>query len=64
MAAALGQAFAIQSFFIPVLKQNNKPHKYKLYTLMAFVLGTLAYGYIAFMGSQGIIHRVYVGDPK
>jgi amino acid permease len=62
LAAALGQAFAIQAFFIPVLKQNRKPHKYKLYTLMAFVLGTLAYGYIALMGSQGIVHRQFLGD--
>lgn len=53
LAAALGQAFAIQAFFIPILKQNKKPHKYRLYTKMAFILGTIAYGYIAFMGSQG-----------
>ncbi len=31
---------------------------------MAFVLGILAYGYIAFMGSQGIVHRTFMGDES
>jgi hypothetical protein len=56
LAAALGQAFAIQSFFIPVIKKNPKPHKHKFYLLLAFILGTMAYAYIAFMGSYGTYH--------
>ena len=54
LAAALAQAFAVQFFFIPVLKKNRKTSKHKFYLLMAFVLGALAYAYIAFMGSYGI----------
>ena len=54
LAAALGQAFAIQCFFIPVLKKNKKEHKHRLYLLIAFILGGLAYAYIGFMGSYGI----------
>jgi hypothetical protein len=54
LAAALGQAFAIQCFFIPVLKKNKKTHKHKLYLLLSFILGSIAYAYIGFMGSYGI----------
>ena len=57
LAAALGQAFAIQCFFIPILKKNKKKHKHKLYLLLSFILGGLAYSFIAFMGSYGIVHR-------
>ena len=56
LAAALAQAFAIQFFFIPVLKKNKKTRKHKFYLLMAFILGALAYAYIAFMGSYGTFH--------
>ena len=66
MAAALGQAFAIQCFFIPILKKNKKAHKHKLYLLLSFILGGMAYAYMAFMGSYGklffylgILHREY-----
>ena len=51
--AALGQAFAIQCFFIPVLKKNKKAHKHKLYLFLSFILGSIAYAYIGFMGSYG-----------
>ena len=61
LAAALAQAFAIQFFFIPVLKKNKKTRKHKFYLLMAFVLGALAYAYIAFMGSYGILNRTFHG---
>jgi len=54
LAAAMGQAFAIQSFFIPVLKKAPNPQKYTLYTLIAYVAGGLAYYYIAYAGSAGI----------
>lgn len=59
LAAALAQAFAVQFFFIPVLKKNKKTRKHRFYLLMAFILGALAYAYIAFMGSYGILHRDY-----
>ena len=54
LAAALGQAFAIQCFFIPILKKNKKAHKHKMYLLLSFILGGMAYAYMAFMGSYGI----------
>jgi hypothetical protein len=57
LAAAMGQAFSIQSFFIPILKKNIKSHNYALYTLLAYVFGGLAYYYIAYMGSFGILNR-------
>lgn len=53
MAAAMGQAFSIQSFFIPVLKKNPNPEKYIFYTLLAYIIGSCAYFYIAYMGSFG-----------
>jgi len=55
MAAAMGGAYSIQSFFIPVLKKNKNPHKYKYYTLLAYLIGGSAYFYIAYMGSFGIV---------
>jgi membrane protein YqaA with SNARE-associated domain len=65
MAAAMGQAFSIQSFFIPVLKKNKKPHKYAFYTFLAYMLGGLAYYYIAYMGSFGnsrITQASFIGN--
>lgn len=53
MAAAMGQAFSIQSFFIPVLKKNSNPQKYVFYTMLAYIIGGLAYYDIAYMGSFG-----------
>jgi len=53
LAAAMGQAFSIQSFFIPVLKKNENPSKYTFYTMLAYIIGGLAYYYIAYMGSIG-----------
>jgi hypothetical protein len=54
MAAAMGQAFAIQSFFIPVLKKVSDPSKYVLLTVLAYIVGGFAYFYIAYMGAFGI----------
>jgi amino acid permease len=53
LAAAMAGAFQIQSFFIPVLKKNQKPQRYVFYTFMAYLVGGLAYCYIAFVGSVG-----------
>lgn len=54
LAAAMGQAFSIQSFFIPVVKKAPNPHKYTQYTLIAYIAGGLAYYYIAYVGSTCI----------
>ena len=51
LAAAMGQAFSIQSFFIPVVKKAPNPHKYTFYTLIAYIAGATAYYYIAYVGS-------------
>ena len=49
----MGQAFAIQTFFIPILKKNPNTDKYMFYTVLAYIIGTVAYMYIAYMGSFG-----------
>ena len=53
LAAAMGQAYSIQSFFIPVLKKNPNPKKYVFYTMLAYIIGGATYFYIAYMGSFG-----------
>lgn len=53
MAAAMGQAYSIQSFFIPVLKKNPNPSRYVFYTMLAYIIGGSAYFYIAYAGSFG-----------
>lgn len=53
LAAAMGAAFSIQTFFIPILKKNPEPKKYVLLTLIAYAFGFFAYFYIAFIGSVG-----------
>lgn len=54
MAAAMGQAYSIQSFFIPVLKKNPNPSRYVFYTMLAYIIGGSVYFYIAYAGSFGI----------
>jgi len=54
----MGQAFAIQTFHIPVLKKNNSPQNYGRYVLIAYVIGGLAYYYIAYMGSLGTLQVI------
>lgn len=58
LAAAMGQAFSIQSFFIPVIKKAPNPSKYTFYTLIAYITGGLAYYYIAYAGSVGIFNDI------
>lgn len=53
LAAGMGQAFAIQAFFIPVLKKSGSSSHYKKYVVIAYIIGGLAYTFIAFMGSYG-----------
>lgn len=53
LAAAMGAAFSIQMFFIPILKKNPKPKRYTFYTALAYTFGSFAYYYIAYIGSVG-----------
>lgn len=53
MAASMGQAFSIQTFFIPILRKNKNQSNYQLYTLLAYCFGIAIYMYIAFSGSYG-----------
>lgn len=59
LAAAMGLAFSIQSFFIPIIKKNPNTHRHVLYVVIAYILGSSAYYYIGYLGSLGIQHRVY-----
>ena len=54
-ASLMGNAFSIQGFFIPVLKTYKNSSRHVLLLFLAYVIGTLAYYYIAFMGAFGII---------
>lgn len=54
LASSMGQAFAIQTFFIPVLKKNPNVGKYQIYTALANGIGVIAYLYIGYMGSYGM----------
>ena len=58
LAAALGQGFAIQSFFIPILKQNINRHLYSKILLLTYVIGTIVYTYIGYSGAYSIVNRV------
>ena len=53
MAASMGQAFSIQTFFIPILRKNRNQSSYQMYTFLAYSFGIAIYIYIAFSGSYG-----------
>ena len=59
LAAAMGLAFSIQSFFIPVLKKNPNTSRYTISVMLAYILGSSAYYYIGYIGSLGIQKRDY-----
>ena len=59
LAASMGQAFAIQTFFIPVLREINDSKVYAKYTLIAYIIGGSVYLYIAFAGSFGTYSPLY-----
>lgn len=70
MAASMGQAFAIQTFFIPVLKELPDPKSYWKYVLTAYIIGSSVYVYIGYMGSfgnkliyLGIVNRPLIVNP-
>ena len=58
LAAALAQGFAIQTFFIPILRQNKNRKLYTKLLLITYVVGTLVYTYIGYSGSYSIVNRV------
>lgn len=60
LAASMGQAFSIQTFFIPVLRQLPTAYegKYVKYTLIAYLIGGIVYLYIAYTGSFGIYYVI------
>lgn len=51
LAAALSQGFAIQAFFIPILKQNPNTRKYKKILIITYLIGGLIYAFIGYGGS-------------
>ena len=62
LAAALGQGFAIQAFFIPILRQNKNRKDYGKLLIITYILGTLVYTYIGYSGAYSIINREVPGD--
>jgi len=56
-AAMMGSAFSIQGFFIPVLKGYKKESKHIWILFLAYIIGSAAYYYIAYMGAFGIVNR-------
>jgi hypothetical protein len=60
LAASMGQAFSIQTIFIPILRKNKSQNKYQLYTIITFIAGFCVYMYIAYMGAYGNFHQ-YLG---
>jgi hypothetical protein len=52
----MGQAFSIQTIFIPILRKNKSQNKYHLYTIITFIAGFCVYMYIAYMGAYGNFH--------
>lgn len=53
LAASMGQAFSIQTIFIPILRKSKNRGGYPQYILITFVSGFVVYTYIAYMGSFG-----------
>ena len=54
-AAALAQGFAIQTFFIPILRKNPNQKQYKKLLSFTYVIGTLVYAFIAYSGAHSKI---------
>ncbi len=56
-AAALGQGFAIQTFFIPILRKNKSRNLYKVILGVTYVLGILVYTFIGYSGAFSIVNK-------
>ena len=52
-AAMMGNAYSIQGFFLPVIRCYQQPRRHPLILLLAYLIGGLAYYYIAYMGAYG-----------
>ena len=48
----MAQGFAIQTFFIPILKQNPNRQNYGKLLFITYAIGCLVYMYIGYSGSQ------------
>lgn len=55
LIAALAQGFAIQTFFIPILKKNNDRKGYKKLLRFTYIIGTLIYCFIGYSGAQSTV---------
>lgn len=53
LAASMGQAFSIQTIFVPILRRNKEQPNYQSYTMITFIAGFCIYMYIGYMGAFG-----------
>jgi hypothetical protein len=58
LAAALSQGFAIQAFFIPILKKNPNIDKHKKILLITYVVGAAIYMFIGYGGALSIKYLI------
>lgn len=56
LAAGLSQGLAIQTFFIPVLKQNGKTHLFKRILFVTYAIGAATYIFIGYGGALSTFH--------
>lgn len=54
LGAALAQGFAIQTFFVPILKQNPHRKQYKKLLLVTYAIGIAVYTFIGYSGAFSI----------
>lgn len=64
MAASMGTAFSIQTFFIPILRKNKSQESYQFYTMLAYLIGGSVYMYIAYSGSFGKVDNIQVSSKE
>lgn len=53
LSAAMGQAFSIQAFFIPIMRKSRNKTNFMLYTILTYLIGGIIYYYIAYIGAYG-----------
>ena len=54
---ALAEGFALQTFFIPILRMNSNKQKHKKLLTITYIIGTFIYIYVSYMGSYSILNR-------
>ncbi len=52
LAASLAQGFAIQTFFIPILRKNGNRNLFKKLLSITYIIGTLIYCFIGYSGAS------------